>query len=102
LGVGYNAKAQPGYLTKEGDALHSGNLRAISSGKGIIKLNFREIYEWTKQIVQLPQVHFIFPLHGRGGWLCILKDGTRDNDVTVFYFAKMEAPDGNETYAVRV
>jgi hypothetical protein len=105
-GLTHFTRGKPGYLTKDdllkiygaaGDALHSGNLRSIAKQRRVVKLNFDEIDAWTKQIILLLRVHFILPLHGKGGLICILNDATKDDDVTVYEFEKIVSPDGAET-----
>ena len=76
------ARKQEPYLTKDqmldvygkaGDALHSGNLRAVARER-TIKMNFDQIQDWTQSIVHLLAVHFIFSRGGRSGMICQLKD----------------------------
>lgn len=58
---------------KAGDALHSGNLRAIARPRAIT-MDFAQLEEWTQSIIDLMRVHFIFSADSEAGLICVLKD----------------------------
>ena len=81
------------YLTKDqmlniygkaGDALHSGNLRAVARER-TVDMNFRQIHDWTRGIVDLLALHFIFSRGGGSGMVCQLKDPSGNCSVKIFH-----------------
>src|SRR4051794_23321534 len=100
--------APSGHLTKEellkiygkaGDALHSGNLRALVKGR-IIKLNFDDINGWTNQIIDLLRLHIILHRGGKRGFICVLKNTAYNDDVSVSTFERF-GPRSSPQYVSR-